>query len=406
MSLLGKLVYGLVGLAIFTSAAFCADEVDQSKLNLDHAAGLYQEGNYVAALSIIKPRADSGDARAQTYLGKMFLAGKGVPKDLSAALALLHRAADQDYREAQFMLGVAYGVGGPTKSVDYIEALKWMIIAKTQDGLAYSMLTHEMSADAVAMATAKAAIWREETDHKKVQAALALDNMNRVSDLTRLADEGIPAAQYELGWLYTAGVPNGIPSKTVPGLVQFQADDRKAADLYLRAALQGYPPAQSRLGSILYEGAGVAVNKVEAAKWFEKAAARSEPTAMMALADMLAAGDGIQPDKGRAFALYSRAAGKGNADAMKALGENYANGQLTERDSQLGYMWLTLASQIYRKEFVEVFANDADETRRGLVELMSQSEIDRAKGAADRCLKTNYQQCGRTGFVDWLWELL
>ncbi|MET2825842.1 tetratricopeptide repeat protein [Mesorhizobium shangrilense] len=408
MSLYGKLVYGLVGLglATFASTAFCADEVDESKLNLDHAASLSQEGNYMAALSIIKPLADAGDARAQTYLGKMFLAGQGVPKDLSAALALLHRAADHDYREAQFMLGVTYAVGGPTETVDYIEALKWLIIAKTQDGLAYSMLTHQMSADAVATATTRAALWREDTDRKKVQTALAVGNRNDVSDLTRLADEGIPTAQYELGLLYAVGVPDGIPSKSVPGLMEFQANDRKAAELYLRAATQGYPPAQSRLGSILFEGRGVAVNKGEAAKWFEKAAAHSEASAMTALADMLAGGDGIQADKGRAITLYSRAAAKGDAGAMKALGENYANGRLTERDSQLGYMWLTLASQKYRKELVEAFANEADETRRGLVELMSQSEIDRAKDAANRCLETNYQQCGRSGFVDWLWEVL
>ncbi|WP_244661952.1 tetratricopeptide repeat protein [Mesorhizobium huakuii] len=321
-------------------------------------------------------------------------------------MALLHRAADQDYREAQFMLGVAYAAGEPAVPVDNIEAVKWLILAKAQDGLAYSMLTHQMSAEAVATATARAALWREDADGKKVQAALALGNRNEVSDLTRLADEGIPRAQYELGWLYTVGVPDGIPSKMVPGLTEFQPNDRKAAELYLRAALQGYPPAQSRLGSILYEGKGLAVDKAEAAKWFEKAAARSEPTAMMALADMFATGDGIPADKNRAITLYGRAAAKGNAGAMKALGENYANGRLTERDSQLAYMWLTLASQKYRKELVEVFANEADETRRSLTELMPQSEVELAKRAADRCLRTNYQQCGRSGFVDWLWELL
>ncbi|RWP30223.1 tetratricopeptide repeat protein [Mesorhizobium sp.] len=186
------------------------------------------------------------------------------------------------------------------------------------------MLIDQMSPDDVATATARAAHWREDTDRKKMRAAMVLGNKNEVSDLTRLADQGIAAAQYELGSLYTVGVPDGIPSKIVPGLIDFQPNDRKAADLYLRAALQGYPPAQWKLGSILYEGRGVAVDKAEAAKWFEKAAAQSEASAMTALADMLAAGDGIQADKGRAFTLYRRAAGKGDPYAMKALGESYA----------------------------------------------------------------------------------
>ncbi|WP_287307449.1 tetratricopeptide repeat protein [Mesorhizobium sp.] len=403
MSMLNKLACGLVCLAIFASTALSAERVDER--DLDIAASFFQEGNYGAALSIISPLADSGDARAQTYFAKMFLSGRGVQKDVSAGLALLRRAADQDYREAQFMLGATYAAGEPAVPVDYVEALKWLIIAKTQDGLAYSMLIDQMRPDDVATATARAAHWREDTDSKKVRAAMALGNKNEVSDLTRLADQDIAAAQYELGRLYTSGVPDGIPSKKRSWLIDFQPNDRKAADLYLRSALQGYPPAQSKLGSILYEGRGVAVDKAEAAKWFEKAAAQSEASAITALADMLAAGDGIQADKGRAFTLYRRAAGKGDPYAMKALGESYVNGRLTERNSQLGYMWLTLASQKYRKELVEVFANDADETRRSLFELMSQSEIDRAKDATGRCLKTNYQQCGRWGFSDWLWGL-
>lgn len=97
----------------------------------------------------------------------MLLAGQGVPKDVPVAMALLHRAADQDYREAQFMLGVAYAAGEPAVPVDNIEAVKWLILAKAQDGLAYSMLTHQMSAEAVATATARAALWREDADGKR-----------------------------------------------------------------------------------------------------------------------------------------------------------------------------------------------------------------------------------------------
>ncbi|TIL63725.1 MAG: sel1 repeat family protein [Mesorhizobium sp.] len=124
MSMLNKLACGLVCLAIFVSTALSAERADERDQDLDRAASFFQERNYGAALTIIRPLADSGDARAQTYLGRMFLAGQGVPKDLSAALALLHRVADQDYREAQFMLGVAYASGEPIQTADYIEALK------------------------------------------------------------------------------------------------------------------------------------------------------------------------------------------------------------------------------------------------------------------------------------------
>ncbi|WP_190234342.1 tetratricopeptide repeat protein [Mesorhizobium sp. M4A.F.Ca.ET.050.02.1.1] len=395
MSALKNLACQFVVLTFFASTALSAEQVDEGPRNLDRAVTLYRQGNFVGALSIIRPLATSGDARAETYLAKMLLSGQGVQRDAPAGLALLRAAADQDYREAEFLLGAAYASGEPGLPVDYVEALKWLIIARAQDGLAYSMLRDQMGAENVATATARAARWREDTDRRKVQAALALGNKNEVSDhLTRLADEGLPAAQYELGLLYAAGVPDGIPSKKVPGLMDFLPNDRKAAELFLRAASLGYPPAQSRFGSILYEGRGVTADKAEAAKWFEKAAAQSEVSAMIALADMLAAGDGVRQDQGRAFTLYSHAAGKGDPAAMKALGESYASGKLTERDTKLAYMWLTLASQIYRKELVEVSAKEADLTRLGLVELMSQDEIDRAKNATDMCLSTHYQQCG------------
>lgn len=119
MSVLNKLACGLVCLAIFASTALSAERVDEKDQDLDRAASFFQEGNYGAALSIISPLADSGDARAQTYFAKMFLSGRGVQKDVSAGLALLRRAADQDYREAQFMLGATYAAGEPAVPVDY-----------------------------------------------------------------------------------------------------------------------------------------------------------------------------------------------------------------------------------------------------------------------------------------------
>lgn len=47
---------------------------------------------------------------------------------------------------------------------------------------------------------------------------------------------------------------------------------RKAIYWYYQSAKQGYDVAQERLGSLYYDGKGVAKSYKEAAKWFRKSA--------------------------------------------------------------------------------------------------------------------------------------
>ena len=74
-----------------------------------------------------------------------------------------------------------------------------------------------------------------------------------------LAEQGSPAAQYNLGIMHSSG--EGVP-----------LDYSEAARLYRLAAEQGYASAQYNLGSAYYQGEGVTKNYAEAAKWFRLAA--------------------------------------------------------------------------------------------------------------------------------------
>ena len=78
---------------------------------------LYTKGDYPAALAILQPLADKGQARAQTILGAMIEWGLGVPADPKRAVELCKDAENQGFPAAMSNLGWVYedGIGGLTK---------------------------------------------------------------------------------------------------------------------------------------------------------------------------------------------------------------------------------------------------------------------------------------------------
>ena len=46
----------------------------------------YSRGDYPTAMGLLRPLADQGNASAQSYLGFMYLYGRGVPQDHTAAV--------------------------------------------------------------------------------------------------------------------------------------------------------------------------------------------------------------------------------------------------------------------------------------------------------------------------------
>ncbi len=72
----------------------------------DYAAGItaYKRGDYPAAAAEMKVLADQNDPRAQTFLGKLYADGVGVPQNWGIAVELYHRAASQGHKPAEHIL--------------------------------------------------------------------------------------------------------------------------------------------------------------------------------------------------------------------------------------------------------------------------------------------------------------
>jgi uncharacterized protein len=79
--------------------------------------------------------AERGDARAQTRLGVMLWAGRGIPQNAAEAVYWFSRAAEQGNPDAQYYLGLCYDLGKGVMR-DWVLAHKWFNLsaAHTREG--------------------------------------------------------------------------------------------------------------------------------------------------------------------------------------------------------------------------------------------------------------------------------
>jgi TPR repeat protein len=92
---------------------------------VEEGIAAYRQGSLKAALKELKPAAETGNAEAQYYLGRVFYyGGKGFPSDYGRAAAWFLKAAEQGHAAAQYKIGGSYFSGrGVLK--DPVAAVAW-----------------------------------------------------------------------------------------------------------------------------------------------------------------------------------------------------------------------------------------------------------------------------------------
>lgn len=274
-----------------------------------YAAGWYavEAGDLAGAAEAWRPLAEAGDVDVGFNLGLLNESGAlgvpdyraatrwyryGVERRLAAAAvrlarlaargladgittkevaALVRRAAEDGYPEAQLALGLAYETGKGLVR-DETEAVAW---------------------------------YRRAAEQGSGEAAYALGRMlaqgrgaNKDADQAlqwyrRAAQAGVPEAQNNLGFLYERGL--GVP-----------ADRDKAIAWYRRAAEGGLAVAQANLG-VIY-GFGQGGNQTEAVRWLRAAALQGDGQGQASLGLLYANGFGVAKDPIEAFAWFHLAA--------------------------------------------------------------------------------------------------
>lgn len=150
--------------------------------DFDAATAAAKKGDHLTAFNLLKPLAEKGDARAQSELGAIYTAGKGVPVDGKEALKWTKLAAEHGDAAAQANLGTIYMEGRFTK-VDFKEAMKWNLLAADKG---------------VAAAQANIAAMYYEGQ------GVAQDYKEAAKWMRLAAEQGDGESQVNLGTMYTA----------------------------------------------------------------------------------------------------------------------------------------------------------------------------------------------------------
>jgi TPR repeat protein len=262
------------------------------------------------ALAQLRAEAEKGDAQSQFEMGKTFSLGKfGVATNYMEAVKWIRKAAEQNYVNAQYNLGVCYhdGLGLTT---NYVEAVAWFRKAAEQN-----------------QAEAQ---FNLGVCYRNGQG-VAKDDMEAVKWYRRAAEQNHARAQFNLGRRIYYEVKGGA------------TNDVEAVKWWRKAAAQNDAPAQNGLGLCYDDGVGVPKDKEQAVQWFRKAAEQGLSPAQYNLGAHYSQGEGLAKDMAEAVRWWRKAAHQNNADAQYNLGVCYNDGLGVEKDEVQAYKWWLLA---------------------------------------------------------------
>jgi len=228
---------------------------------VDAAFGAYQRGYFLTALQLALPRAEKGNAQAQTLIAEIYSKGLGVPEDLDAAASWYGMASKNGDPLATFELAMAYQDGSGVEK-DRKRAAELFKVAADAGNMAakYNLgLLH-------------------------VEGVYAEPSLTKAAALIgEAANSGITEARYDYAGMLTEGA----------GIAPNPAG---AAEQLRLAAEDGLAAAQVDYATVLYLGKGVPVDRAAAASWYARAAEGGNPVAQNRYAKLLAAGEGVEPN--------------------------------------------------------------------------------------------------------------
>ncbi len=127
---------------------------------------------------------------------------------------------------------------------------------------------------------------------------------------------------------------------------------------YRKAAEQGRPDAQFKLGFYHATGAGgLERDMAKAAAWFQRAAEANQPGAQYNLAVCFEKGLGVARDDKAALSWYRRAAFQGETFAQKAVGVFHEQGRGVKPDTVEALAWYLLSANRNNSESARLLQN-------------------------------------------------
>jgi TPR repeat protein len=243
----------------------------------DDAYGAFQRGYYLTAMELALPRAQLGDAAAQTLVAEIFAQGLGVARNA---------------KDAAFWYGQAANAGDPGAMFKYA-----LLLMEGRDVPRDKKKSEELMKKAADLGNPSAEfnygqlLVADMPGERGLRAALPY--------YEKSAEQGIADAQYALSQIYL----------NVDGIDENKR--AKARDWLLRAARAGFDTAQLDLAIWLVDGIGGDRNLDEGFKWMRRAAEGGNVVAQNKLSHLYVNAIGTRPDPIEAAKWYvlSRRAG-------------------------------------------------------------------------------------------------
>ncbi len=182
--------------------------------------------------------------------------------------------------------------------------------------------------------------------------------MKSLAEIQKAAEAGDATAQGALANAYLTGDKVAI-------------DPVQAVRWYKASAEQNDPISQFALGMLYEEGNGVNRSMTEAVKWYRAAAERGVAEAQYNLGACYATGDGVEIDHAESVKWYRKAAEQREVRAETQLGRAYREGLGVKKDQAEALRWFRRAA--YQEEpsaqfFVGLAYFEGDGTERDTAE--------------------------------------
>lgn len=163
--------------------------------------------------------------------------------------------------------------------------------------------------------------------------------------LLRAADQGYAPAQFKIGICYRSG-NLGVPKDSEKEKYYLNKAFEQGVIAYFQSsAAQGNVLDQNHLGLCYQQGLGVTQDHQKAFRYFKLAADKGDPGAQNNLGLCHDQGLGIPANHAEAIKLFTLAAAKGNANAQYNLAIGYENGQGITKDLQKAFDLYTLSAE-------------------------------------------------------------
>lgn len=281
--------------------------------------------------------AEEGDPARMLAMALRRADGRGVEKDLAAAMDWLKKAAQQGPAEVQYMLACRYEQGDWGEQ-DPAEAERLYELAALQG--------HEAACLRMFAYCAGEECTRSEEDILNwTERAAALGHPDALFSMALRLEEGRGVEQDgQAGWdkMCQAAEGGNCEAQYRVGLyhTQLPLEERNyitAVDWFHKAAQQGHAAAQYELGRCREKGWGTDMGN--AAHWYEQAALQGHPAAQNALGVCLFHGKGTAKDRALAFQWVEKGARQGYAPAQSNMGVRYYQGYGVGKDPAKAVTW-------------------------------------------------------------------